>query len=200
VKLALALQATPTPGAGMEVISLPDTVATRWPAFVWTIVAILVFMVAHRLVLNWTGRAMRRARVDTGTQILVKRALSVAFIVSAILIVLGILGVSPTGLLAVVGAVGLAFSLAIQDILKNFFSGIYLLLERPFRVGDTIKVKDQQGTVENIGVRTTLLRTPDNVQILVPNAIVFAEVVANHTHASDVPPASDVQAQPSGPA
>ena len=99
------------------------------------------------------------------------------------LIVLGILGVNSTGLVTVAGAVGLAFSLAIQDILKNFFSGVYLLLERPFRVGDTIRVKEHQGVVENIGVRTTELRTPENVQVLVPNAVVFAEVVTNHSHA-----------------
>src|SRR6266851_7692913 len=81
---------------------------------------------------------------------------------------------------------------AIQDILKNFFSGVYLLLERPFRVGDTIRVKDQLGVVENIGVRTTLLRTSDNVQVLVPNATVFSEVVTNHTFAKPAePPSAD---------
>ena len=143
----------------------------------------IVALVGHRLALNWTGRAMRRARVDTGTQILVKRAISVGFFTVTLLVVLGILGFNSTGLLTLAGAVGLAFSLAIQDILKNFFSGVYLLLERPFRVGDTIPVKDQQGVVENIGVRTTELRTSDNVQVLVPNAV----VVTNHTHAIMVP-------------
>jgi small conductance mechanosensitive channel len=150
---------------------------------------LIVSFVGMRLALNWTGSAMRRARVDLGTQILVKRALLVAWLIVTLVIVLGILGVNPAGLLAVAGAVGLAFSLAIQDILKNFFSGIYLLLERPFRVGDTIRVKDQLGVVENIGVRTTLLRTTDNVQVLVPNATIFSEVVTNHTFARPSEPA-----------
>src|SRR6266566_8269243 len=154
---------------------------------VQALLVLVVAFISGRLALNWTGRAMRRARVDLGTQILVKRALLVIWLIVTLLVVLGILGVNPAGLLAVAGAVGLAFSLAIQDILKNFFSGVYLLLERPFRVGDTIRVKDQQGVVENIGVRTTELRTSDNVQVLVPNAVVFAEVVTNHTHAITVP-------------
>src|SRR5579871_5352772 len=146
---------------------------------------VLVFsFVGLRLALNWTGRAMRRGRVDLGTQILVKRGLVIVWLLGTLLIVLGILGVNPAGLLAIAGAVGLAFSLAMQDILKNFFSGIYLLLERPFRVGDRIQVKDQLGTVENIGIRTTQLRTDDNVQVLVPNATVFGEVVTNHTYAT----------------
>jgi small-conductance mechanosensitive channel len=147
---------------------------------------LIVSFVGARLVLNWIGRAMRRARVDLGTQILVKRALLVGWVIATLLVVLGILGVNPTGLVAVAGVVSLAFSLAIQDILKNFFSGVYLLLERPFRVGDTIRVKEQLGVVENIGVRTTLLRTTDNVQVLVPNAMVFGEVVTNHTYARPV--------------
>jgi len=67
---------------------------------------------------------------------------------------------------------------------------VYLLLERPFRVGDTIRVRDQEGVVENIGVRTTSLRTPDNVYVLVPNMIVFAEVVANRSHAQPGHPAT----------
>lgn len=152
------------------------------------LVVLVVAFVSMRLALNWTGSAMRRARVDAGTQILVKRALVVTWLLMTLVIVLGILGVNPTGLVAVAGAVGLAFSLAIQDILRNFFSGVYLLLERPFRVGDTIKVKEQIGVVENIGVRTTWLRTVDNVQVLVPNATVFSEVVMNHTYARPTPP------------
>lgn len=134
---------------------------------------------------------MRRAHIDPGTQILIKRFLLVAWIVITVLFVLGILGISPAAIVAVAGAVGLAFSLAMQDILKNFFSGIYLLLERPFRVGDTIRVKDQTGVVENIGVRTTYLRTLDNVQVLVPNATVFSEVVANQTYARPQPQPAD---------
>jgi small conductance mechanosensitive channel len=155
------------------------------------VLVVIVSLIAMRVTLNWVGRGMWRAHVDLGTQILVKRALVVAWLVITGLIVLGILGVNPTGLVAVLGAVTLAFSLALQDILKNFFSGVYLLLERPFRVGDTIKVKDQTGVVENIGVRTTQLRTTENVQVLVPNATVFSEVVANHTYVRPPTPAEE---------
>ena len=157
---------------------------------------VIVSFVGARLALNWSGRAMRRGRVDLGTQILVKRGLVVVWLVVTLLVVLGILGVNPAGLVAVAGAVGLAFSLAIQDILKNFFSGVYLLLERPFRVGDTIRVKDQLGVVENIGIRTTLLRTTDDVLVLVPNATVFGEVVTNHTYARPAPAKGDGRQEP----
>jgi small-conductance mechanosensitive channel len=166
-----------------------DVFGAGWMPIAQAFLTALIAWVVLRLALNWSGSAMRRQRIDTGTQILVKRALVICTTLVALLLMLGTLGISTAGLVTVAGAVGLAFSLATQDILKNFFSGVYLLLERPFRVGDTIRVKDQQGTVENIGVRTTLLRTPENVQVLVPNAVVFAEVVTNHTYAQPIEPA-----------
>lgn len=173
--------------------------AAGWLQVLRALIVVVAAFVGLRLVLNWTGSAMRRARVDTGTEILVKRGLAVTFVVLTVLVVLGILGVNSVSLVTVAGAVGLAFSLAIQDILKNFFAGVYLLLERPFRVGDTIQVKEQLGVVENIGVRTTMLRTPSNVQVLVPNAVVFAEVVSNHTHAIPAAPADGHAEQPPAP-
>jgi small-conductance mechanosensitive channel len=174
--------------------ALDDLLLGGWVEFE-ALVVFVISLVGVRLALNWTGAAMRRARIDRGTEILVKRGLVVAWLVITILVVLGILGVNPAGLVAVAGAVGLAFSLAMQDILKNFFSGVYLLLERPFRVGDTIRVKEQTGVVENIGVRTTQLRTVDNVQVLVPNATVFSEVVANHTFKRPVAQEMDDQTE-----
>jgi potassium-dependent mechanosensitive channel len=181
------------------VLVLDSWIAASWPDALRAVLAVLVTLVLLRVALDWTARAMRRARVDTGTQILVRRSIGVVIVIMGLLSVLGILGIPPAALVTVAGAVGLAFSLALQDILKNFFSGIYLLLERPFRVGDLIKVKEQEGRVENIGVRTTALRTAENVQILVPNAVVFAEVVANRSYAQPadgVPSGTDGQSEP----
>src|ERR1700730_1696419 len=159
-----------------------DFLLAGWLQAVRAVLVVLVAIMGLRVARRWLRSAMQRARVDTGTQILVQRGTVITFVAITILVVLGIMGVNSVSLVAVAGAVGLAFSLAIQDILKNFFAGVYLLLERPFRVGDTIQVKDQIGVVENIGVRTTTLRTTDNVQVLVPNTVVFAEVVSNHTN------------------
>jgi small conductance mechanosensitive channel len=183
----------------IDLTALETALAAGWVPAAQAILILVVSWVGLRLGLNWTGSAMRRARVDTGTQILVKRGLVIVWVILTLLFVLGTLGLSPAGLVAVAGAVGLAFSLAIQDILKNFFSGVYLLLERPFRVGDTVRIKDELGVVENIGVRTTMLRTAENVQVLVPNAVVFGEVVTNHTYARPVTPAADGHAEAEQP-
>lgn len=192
----------PAQAAQAEVTNFGQWLTAQWPTALQALVAVIVMLIALRLAANWIGRAMRRARVDTGTQILVQRGIGAVIVVAGILVVLATLGAPPASLVTIVGAVGLAFSLAIQDILKNFFSGVYLLLERPFRVGDTIRVKDQEGSVENIGVRTTVLRTAENVQILVPNAVIFAEIVTNRSQMREVVASGDGQAvgpTPPGP-
>jgi small conductance mechanosensitive channel len=201
VRAAAALQATPIPATQTDVVSFRDWLIAQWPVALQALLVIIATFIVLRLAERWIGSALRRGRVDTGTQILIQRGLAVAIVVIGIVVVLGTLGAPPASLVTV-GAVGLAFSLAIQDILKNFFSGVYLLLERPFRVGDTIRVKDQEGTVENIGVRTTTLRTTDNVQVLVPNAVIFAEIVSNRSQVREPLPAADGQAigpRPPGP-
>jgi len=95
--------------------------------------------------------------------------------------VLGILGVEQASMLATFGACGLALSLATQDILKSFFAGLYLLFEKPFLIGDEVQIKEYVGRVENVGFRATALRTADNVLVIVPNSVVFADVVSNRS-------------------
>ncbi len=167
---------------------LNSSLAVTLPALFEALVLAAATVLAFRIARTWLTSTMVRARVEPSTLILVRRSASIAIVVVGTVAILATLGVSPATLFALLGAVGLALGLAVQDILKNFFSGVYLLLERPFRVGETIRIKDQMGTVENIGVRTTMLRTQDNVHVLVPNAIVFAEVVSNHTWAKTPEP------------
>src|SRR5438105_1913029 len=99
----------------IDAAALEALVAAGWVEFE-ALIVLIVSLVCMRLALDWTGRAMRRSRIDPGTQILVKRGLIVVWLIVTLLVVLGILGVNPAGLVAVAGAVGLAFSLAIQDI------------------------------------------------------------------------------------
>lgn len=135
-----------------------------------------------RLAASWVRRALSQRSMDWGGTVLVSRLTSITIKMVAILIVLNILGVSGTGLLAVVSAFTVAIGLSLQDVMKNFFAGIYLLLERPFRAGDRIVIKDVVGEVEGIDIRTTLIKNLDNELVLVPNATVFTEILRNDTY------------------
>ena len=81
--------------------------------------------------------------------------LSILVLIIGATTLLDTFGIPLSAVVTFVGVIGLAISLAMQDILKNFFAGLYLLFERPFRLGDVVVVKDQCGVVETIGIRTT---------------------------------------------
>ena len=93
------------------------------------------------------------------------------------LLILGAVTGDSASIVTAVGLVAAAISLSLQDVLRNFVSGIYLLIERPFERGDSIRVVDEKGTVDRIDIRTTVLRNGKNEEVFVPNFKVFSEVV-----------------------
>jgi len=143
-------------------------------------IALLMWRVAA-----WSRVAIQRATVSTAAdpnvRLLTGRLVYGVVLVIGLVWVLGILGVEQASLIATFGVFGLALSLATQDILKSFFAGLYLLFERPFLIGDEIQIKDHIGRVENVGFRATSIRTAENVLVIVPNSLVFAEVVSNRS-------------------
>ena len=170
--------AWPGPLAGWE---SPLTTLAR-AAFVMAITWFLASRARH-----WFERATAGTRADANTRLAVGRLLSVVVLVVGAATLLDTFGIPLSAVVTFVGVVGLAISLAMQDILKNFFAGLYLLFERPFRLGDVVSVKEQRGVVETIGIRTTTLRTEDNAYVMIPNAMMFAEIVANRTYVQPKP-------------
>jgi small conductance mechanosensitive channel len=85
--------------------------------------------------------------------------------------------VSAADLFNLLGIGGVAIGFAFRDVLQNLLAGILILLTRPFRIGDQVRQGDQEGTVEDIWVRATVLRTYDNRRILIPNATLFTDTI-----------------------
>jgi small-conductance mechanosensitive channel len=172
------------------------------PALVRAILLAIGTWIAARLARKSFDFAARRA--DAHARLLIGRIINITIIGLGVATILDTLGVPLTTFVTVLGVAGLGISLAMQDVLKSFVAGTFLLFERPFRIGDEIAVKDQRGVVENIGIRTTRLRNADNVQFIIPNAVVFAEVVQNRTNEIKVEPAqaapSDADVPPQTPA
>jgi small conductance mechanosensitive channel len=145
-------------------------------------------------------RATRRTAADVNVQLFAGRLVYGAVLVLGLVWILGIIGIEQASILATFGAVGLALSLAVQDILKSFFAGLYLLFERPFLIGDEVQIKDYVGRVETVGFRATSLRTAENVLVVVPNSMVFAEIVSNRSgRVVTTPPASEQPGDAKGP-
>jgi small conductance mechanosensitive channel len=159
-------------------VSLAD--AWLFRATVAIISAVVWWWAATRIRASF-DRAVGRTRADVNARLLAGRLVYGGVLAVGGVWVLGIAGVGLAAILATFGVAGLALSLAIQDILKSFFAGLYLLFERPFLIGDEIQVKEHVGRVEHIGFRATSIRTHDHVLVVVPNALFFVEPVQNRT-------------------
>lgn len=131
---------------------------------------------------GWVKSLLSRNSMSWNGSVLVSRVVSIGIRVVAIMIALSVLGVSGTGLIAVASAFTVAIGLSLQDVMKNFFAGVYLLLERPFKAGDRIVIRDVAGEVQGIDIRTTLVRNINNELVLIPNATVFTEILRNDTY------------------
>jgi small conductance mechanosensitive channel len=105
----------------------------------------------------------------------------VGMLAFVIIAALGKLGVQTASFVAVLGAAGLAVGLALQGSLSNFASGVLLVIFTPFKVGDYVEAGGTSGTVEEISIFSTIIKSPDNKRIIVPNASVTGDNIINHT-------------------
>ncbi len=148
--------------------------------------------VAFTLVVFWALLRAFSALLDHAQEIALKKQLGVAafmpwikktlvafFVVIGVLMVVQSLGFDVKALLAGLGIGGLAFALAAQDTIANLFGSIVVAIDQPFKLGETIKIGDNIGAVEDIGLRSTRLRLIDKSLIVMPNKMVAAESIIN---------------------
>ena len=148
----------------------------------WALIVIIVMLLLARVVRRTTMRALTRGRAQANVTILLGNLVQVAVVTIGVLLVLAIYTRDAFGwILGSFSVVGIVLGLSLQDILKNFLAGIWVLVERPFRIGDTIEVGGYSGVVEEITFRTTLLRTVEAQQVIVPNGTFMTSSVVNLT-------------------
>jgi small-conductance mechanosensitive channel len=149
--------------------------------FVKGLLVFLVMVAVAPFIQRFARSQLKRPHVDPAIGLLASRLIYLAWVASAIIVFLSIWLNNLAFVFGSFGVFALAFGLAFQDILKNFLAGLFLLLERPFRIGDEITVDNRTGIVEDIQFRTTTMRTLDGEEVLVPNSIVFSQTIVNRT-------------------
>ena len=134
---------------------------------------------------RWIASALRkllnRREVDGTLVDFLGNVVYATLLAAVILAALDSLGLPVTSLVAVMGAAGLAVGLALKDSLANFASGVMLVAFRPFSKGDFVEVAGISGTVNEVRIFSTILNTPDNKQIIIPNGQVAAGTITNYT-------------------
>lgn len=143
--------------------------------FVWLLLCIIdIIVIVHLKRLTRINKDLRKELVALGVQVV-----KVIIIIVVMAIVLSHFGINITAILSTLGIGGLAFALAAKDTLSNLFGGITILFDNVYRMGDWVKIEDVEGTVSEIGLRSTTIRTFDNALIVIPNAVVSVSSVRN---------------------
>lgn len=160
-----------------------DKFLARMPYILIGAVLLMVFYIA--------GRIVRRVLLLAGTRTQFDPLLAellgglAAWIFSALGLLVAAVVIFPTfrpgDLLAGLGITSVAIGFAFKDILQNWLAGVFILWRRPFQVGDQIRTKEHEGTVENINVRSTMLKTYDGERVVVPNSDVYTSTILVRT-------------------
>ena len=164
-----------------------ETFVEMLPNILVAVLVLILFGYGSR----WIGRLVRKVL----GQVITHHALSdllgtiarVLTVITGLIIALGLLQLDKTvtSLLAGVGVIGLALGFAFQDIAANFMSGFIMAIKRPFEVGDLVEVGGQNGIVQRLELRATLLTTLQGLSVIIPNKDIFQHPIINYTRTGD---------------
>ncbi|MBL4783652.1 MAG: mechanosensitive ion channel [Porticoccaceae bacterium] len=148
------------------------------------IAALAIFIIGKiiaKIIARGIAKAMTKAKSDPILVSFTTHLIYVALLAFIIIASLGQLGIQTTSLIAIIGAAGLAVGLALQGSLSNFAAGVLMIIFRPFKQGDYIDGAGVSGTVEEMHIFNTVLRTADNKTIIVPNARLMNDNITNYS-------------------
>ncbi|NGP77891.1 mechanosensitive ion channel [Balneolaceae bacterium YR4-1] len=155
-----------------------------------TVISILIFLffisgfiflaVAARKALN--RKILRRFKIDEGTSYTLSRITQYVIITIGALVSFQFVGIDLSGLAVIFGLLSVGIGFGLQNVTSNFISGLIILFERPISVGDRVTVSNIEGDVTEINIRSTKVRTVNNVSIIVPNSEFVSKDVINYSH------------------
>lgn len=146
------------------------------PRLAAAIIIFLVFYFMDKFAQRFINRYSKRAFIAEDVRMLLVRTFSLVIITIGVVTALGTIGIDVTALVAGLGLTGFALGFALQDIISNFLAGVMLVINRPFRRGNYIKVGDKEGIVIDMDLRYTTLQR-DQIRILIPNSMLFKDSI-----------------------
>jgi small conductance mechanosensitive channel len=151
------------------------------PRLLAALLVVLVFILLHRLATRALANALRDSKADPALRTVGLRLARYVLFGFGFLMAANQLGFEVGSVLAGLGIVGIAIGFASQDLLSNLIAGFTILWDRPFRIGDVVTIAGTQGSVTEIGLRSTRLRTPDLRDVILPNKDVINQTIINYT-------------------
>jgi len=161
--------------------TLIDLFVVWGPKFIGAIVALIIGLYVAGLIARSVGRVMEKREVDPSLRPFLGGLVSALLKVLVVVSVLGMVGIQMTSFIAILGAAGLAVGLALSGTLQNFAGGVMILLFKPCKVGDYVEAQGFAGTVHEIQIFNTILKTPDNKTVIIPNGGLSTSSMVNYS-------------------
>ena len=139
------------------------------PQLLLAIIVLIVGFWIIKMIIKAVNRTMERSNVDVSLRKFLGSLIGITLKILLLISVASMIGIATTSFVAIIGAAGLAVGLALQGGLANFAGGVIILIFKPFKVGDFIDAQGYTGTVNAITIFTTILKTPDNKTVIIPN-------------------------------
>jgi len=157
-----------------------DLAFEHGPRFIGALIVLIAGLYIAKIIEKISGRMMRKSKVEESLLYFIKGLIGTLLKMLVIVSFLGMIGVEMTSFVAILGALGLAVGMALSGTLQNFAGGVIILLFKPFKVGDLIEGNGHLGRVKEIRIFVTVLLTPENKTIIIPNGPLSNNDIVNY--------------------
>lgn len=158
-----------------------DYIRSSLPMIAMALAILVIGLLVSKLIAKIVGKAVSKSNVNGSAKSFLVSLIKIILYVVVIIMALSVLNVPMSSIITILGAAGLAISLALQNCLSNLSGGFIILFTKPFKVGDTIDLDSSVGTVRDIGIFYTKLMTFDGKTVFIPNGKVTEAKIVNYT-------------------
>lgn len=158
-----------------------DFVMSYGPKLIGAIITLIVGLWVIKAIVKGVSKAFEKKNIDPSLRPFLISMIGALLKVFLVISVLGMIGIEMTSFIAILGAAGLAVGMALSGTLQNFAGGVIILILKPFKVGDFIDAQGYSGTVNSIQIFNTILKTPDNKTIIIPNGGLSTGALTNYS-------------------
>ncbi|HUT69272.1 MAG TPA: mechanosensitive ion channel domain-containing protein [Desulfatiglandales bacterium] len=165
-----------------RLFTIGTTEVTLSAIFVFLFILLVIVIFSRLFARKLVERILVRLQIDEGTRYTFRRIIEYTFILIGAIIAFQSIGINLSGLAVIFGLLSVGIGFGLQNITSNFVAGLILLFERPIKVGDRVTVGDIEGDVVEINIRSTTVRSLNNIDIIVPNSEFVSSQVINWSH------------------
>jgi small conductance mechanosensitive channel len=161
--------------------NLLDRIKSALPTLIFAVIVFIIGIVAVKIITKIISRFMKKSTVDNAAVAFLVSFIRVLLYTIVIVSALTLVGVPMSSIIALIGAAGLAVSLALQNYLSNLAGGFIILFSKPFKSGDMIEIDSTTGQIKSINILYTKMLTSDNKTVLIPNGKVADAKIINYS-------------------